>query len=168
VRRTSGRPRFVTAEGVFLSDAAPGSDKGLAGARGWVRVVGAGSLRRSTCASVGAEAEAGVGEGRCVSGPPVVANRSASMSAAGKGLGIADGVCGSDCGRGSWSASESGSWSGCAVGGTVVNNAEGRWGESGAGIVVGADGGHRTGGKLGSGSECSGRQCRSSLRCGSE
>ena len=171
MRRTSGRPRFVTAEGVFLNGAAPGSDKGLAGARGWEQVVGAGSLRRSTCANArGEEAEAGVGVERCVSGRPVVASRSASVSAAEKAPGSADGVCASDCGRASWSASESGNgcWSGSAVGGTAVNNGGGRWGENGAGVGVGGDDSHKTGGKLGSGSACSGRQCRSSLRCESE
>ncbi len=91
-------------------------------------------------------------------------------SAAWRAPGSADGGCANDCGRASWSASGSvsGCWSGCIVGGTAVSNGGGRWGESGAGVGAGVGSDHKTGGKMGSGSACSGRQCRSSLRCGSE
>lgn len=61
--------------------------------------MGVGSLRRSMCASVwGAGEGAGVGVGPSVSGRPVAVRRSVSVTAAGKALGSADGVCASEYG----------------------------------------------------------------------
>lgn len=83
-----------------MSVAAPGVGRGLAGAREWVRVVGAGSSHTSMCASAGDVGEgAGAVVGLCVNGRPVVVSRSASTNAAGRDPGnAAGGVYGSDCG----------------------------------------------------------------------
>ena len=91
-----------------MSAAAQGLDTGLAGAPGWEWAVVAGSSHTSMCASergVGA----GVVVGPSVHGRPVAVSRSGSTSAGGRAPGRSDGVCASGCGRGSWSASESGS-----------------------------------------------------------
>lgn len=84
-----------------MNDAARGSDKGPAGARGWVRLVGAGSLRRNMRANAWAAGEVVVEAevGPSVSGRPVAVSRSGSVSAGGEAPGsAADGVCASGCG----------------------------------------------------------------------